>query len=79
MIVMDYYYWIIKILRGIRNEVVVKRLFADPQGEMTNGKSCRVRNQVMQEASSPKSSQDSLWSAKVKEAHKWPSPRQNTI
>ena len=28
---------------------------------MTNGKRCRVSTQVMQEASSPKSRQDSLW------------------
>ena len=34
---MDYFYLIIKILRGIRTEVVVKRVFADPQGENTSG------------------------------------------
>ena len=77
--VMDYYYWIIKILRGIRIEVVVKRVFVDPQGEMTNDKNYWVRTQVMQEEYSPKSGQDSLWSPKEQEAHKWPSSRQNTI
>ena len=78
MNVMDYYYWIIKILRGII-KVVDKRVFVHPQGEMTNGKRCWVRNQVMQEASSPKLGQDSQWSAKEKEAHKWPTSRKNTI
>ena len=36
---MDYFYLIIKILRGTRTEVAVKRVFADPQGEKTNGES----------------------------------------
>ena len=76
---MDYYYWISKILRGIGTEVVVKWVFVEPQGEMTNGESCWVRTQVMQDASFPKSGQDSLWSPKEHEAHKWPSSRQNTI
>ena len=79
MNVMDYFYLIIKMLRGIRIEVDVERVFTDPQGEKTSGKSYLVRTKVMQEASSPKSSQDSLWSAKEREAHKWPSPRKNTI
>ena len=49
MNVMDYYYyyWIIKILRGNINEVVVKRVFVDPQGEMTNGERYWVKTQVM--------------------------------
>ena len=79
MNVMDYYYWIIKILGGIRTEVVVKRVVADPQGEMKNDKSCWVRTQVMQEASSPKSDQDSLWFPKEKQVDKWVSPRKNII
>ena len=37
---MDYYYLIIKILRGIRTEVAFKRVFANPQGEQINGESC---------------------------------------
>ena len=76
---MDYFYLIIKILRGIRTEVVVKRVFADPQGENTSGERYWVRTQVVQEEYSPKLSQDSLWSAKEKEAHKWPRPRKDTI
>ena len=40
MNVMDYYNWIIKILRGIRTKVVVKRAFVDPEGEMTNDENC---------------------------------------
>ena len=80
MNVMDYvYYWIIKRLRGNKTEVVVERVFADPQGEKTSGERCWVRTHVMQEASSPKSSQDSLWSAKEQVAHKWINPRKNTI
>ena len=47
-------------MRGIKTEVVVERVFADPQGEKISGKRCWVRTQVMQEESSPKSSQDSL-------------------
>ena len=49
-----YYYWINKRLKGNRTEVAVKIVFVDPQGKMTNGESCWVRTQVMQEASSPK-------------------------
>ena len=48
----------------MRTEVAVERAFADPQGEKTSGESYWVRSQVMQEPSSPKSGQDSLWSAK---------------
>ena len=77
---MDYYYYgIIKRLKENIAEVDVKRVFVDPQGEKKNGESCWVRTQVMQEASSPKLGQDSLWSVKEQEAHKWPSPRKNTI
>ena len=79
MNVMDYHCWRIQTLRWMRTEVAVKRVFDDPQGEMTNGEKCWVRTQVMHEASSTKPGQDSLWSAKEKEAHKWPSPRKNTI
>ena len=60
-------------------EVTVKGVFVDPQGEMTNAENCWLRTQLMHKASSPKSSQESLWSLKEKEAHKWPSPRQTTI
>ena len=66
-------------MRGIITEVVVERVFANPQGENTSGESYWVRNQVMQEESSPKSGQYSLWNTKEKEAYKWSSPRQNTI
>ena len=34
---MDYFYLIIKTLRGIRTAVVVEIVFADPQGENTSG------------------------------------------
>ena len=37
MNVMDYFYLIIKTLRGIRTKVVVERVFVDPQGELTSG------------------------------------------
>ena len=37
---MDYFYLIIKTLRGVRTEVVVERVFADPQGEKASGESC---------------------------------------
>ena len=40
MNVMDYYYLINKILRLIITELVVKRVFVDPQGEMTNDEIC---------------------------------------
>ena len=79
MNVMDYFYLIIKILRGIGTEVAVKRVFVDPQGKMTNVESCWVRTQVMHDESYPKLGKNSLWSAKEQEAHKWPSPRENTI
>ena len=52
----------LKIPRGIRIEVVVERVFAEPQGEKTHGEGYWVRPQVMQEESSPKWGQDSLWS-----------------
>ena len=73
------FYLLIKYNQRNQNEVVIERVFADPQGEKTSGERCWVRTQVMQEASSPKSSQDSLWSAKEQEAHKWISSRKNTI
>ena len=42
--VMNYFYLIIKkILRGIIIEVVVERVFANPQGENTSGKRYWVR------------------------------------
>ena len=66
-------------MRGIGTEGVVKKVFPDPQGEMTNGESCWVKIQVMQEASSSKSGLESLWSINEQVAHKWPSPMQNTI
>ena len=66
-------------MREIRTEVVFKRVSVDPRGEMTNGENCWVRTQVMQEASSQKLGQDSFWIPKEQEAHKWPSPRKNTI
>ena len=47
MNVMDYYYWIIKILWGIITEVDVKRVFANPQGDMLNDENWWVRTQVM--------------------------------
>ena len=40
MNVMDFYYLIIKIMRGNKIEAVVERVFADPQGEMKNDESC---------------------------------------
>ena len=66
-------------MRGIRTEVVIKRVFANPQREITNGKNRWMRNQVMHEASSPKSGEESLWSTKENEAHKRPSRRKNAI
>ena len=48
----------------------IERVFVDPQGEKKSGESYLVRTQVMQNASSPKSGQDSFWSAEEKEAHK---------
>ena len=45
------------MLRGIITEVVVERVFVDPQGKNTCGERYWVRTQVMQEASSPKSGQ----------------------
>ena len=66
-------------MKGIRDEIVVKRMFADPQGERTSGESCWVTNQVMQEEPSPKSGQNSLLSAKEKEAHKWASLSKSSI
>ena len=64
-------------MKGIRDEIVVERVFANPQG--IGGESCWVRNQVMQEETSPKSDQNSLWSAKEKKEHKWASLRKNSI
>ena len=66
-------------MRGNRTEVVVERVFADPQGEMKNGESWWVRTPVMQDTSSLKSGQESLWSIEEQEAQKLPSPRKNTI
>ena len=37
MDIMNYFYLIIKDLGGIRTEIVVERVFADPQGEKTSG------------------------------------------
>ena len=73
------FYLIIKILRGTWTKTVVKRVYVDPQGEMTNGENNWVRSEVMQETSSPKLGQDSLWIPKEHEAHKWQSLRKNTI
>ena len=45
-------------------------MFADPHGETTNGEGFLVRTQVMQDAYSLKSGQESLWSPKEHEANK---------
>ena len=70
--------WIILLLikdtRGDKNEIVVVRVFADPQVAEVAQWELKV-----QKASSPKLGHNSLLSAKDQEAHKWPSPRQNTI
>ena len=69
---------LIKYNEGDRNGIFVEECFLahKRKRQVVVATEWELKVQV---ASSPKSGHDSLLSAKEKEAHKWPSPRKNTI
>ena len=69
---------LIKDTEWEKNEIVVKECLLTHKRKIQGVVATEWEFEV-QEASSPKPGKNSLLSAKEKEAHKWPSPRKNTI
>ena len=72
------YYLLIKYNEGGRSGIVVEGCLLTHKSKRQLDKAIE-RELKVQEASSSKSSHNSLLSAKEQEAHKWPNPRKNTI
>ena len=69
---------LIKYTEGDRNGIFVEECFLSHKRKRQVVVATKWELEV-QEPSSSKSGHNSLLSAKEKEAHKWPSPRKNTI
>ena len=69
---------LIKDIEGDINEIVVKECLPTHKRKIQVVVAAEWELKV-QEESSPKSCHNTLLNAKEQEAHKWPSPRKNTI